>query len=119
MFQPTRKHLLAALAAASLMTVTTLAVAETAPDEVVLKNGGMVRGTVLAIEPGTSVTIAVPGVEEPRVIPWDEVDEVERGKHGSEDDTPDHARSIERPGYEAPEENEQLEEPTPRVKLHI
>lgn len=49
-------------------------------DEVTLKNGGSIRGTVVASEPGTRVTILELGAKEPRVIPWDQVSGVERGK---------------------------------------
>jgi hypothetical protein len=49
-------------------------------DEVTLKNGGSVRGTVVSSEPGQSVTILVLAEKEPRVIPWDQVNGVERGK---------------------------------------
>jgi hypothetical protein len=49
-------------------------------DEVMLKNGGSIRGTVVASEPGTSVTILELGQKEPRVVPWDLVGGVERGK---------------------------------------
>ncbi|HEY1695966.1 MAG TPA: hypothetical protein VGG39_27555 [Polyangiaceae bacterium] len=49
-------------------------------DEVTLKDGGSLRGTVVASEPGTSVTILELGQKEPRVVPWAEVSGVERGK---------------------------------------
>jgi hypothetical protein len=51
------------------------------PDEVALKNGGMLRGTVVGLEPGKQVVIALPGTNELRTIPWEEVAEVQRGKH--------------------------------------
>ncbi len=49
-------------------------------DEVSLKNGGMVRGTVIALEPGTKVVIREAGAKTPRTIPWGEVADVQRGK---------------------------------------
>ena len=51
------------------------------PDEVTLKNGGTVRGTVVSSEPGVSVKIIEMGGKETRVIPWGEVSDVERGKY--------------------------------------
>lgn len=50
-------------------------------DEVTLKNGGMVRGTVVGLEPGTKVVIQEVGAAAPRTIPWGEVADVERGKY--------------------------------------
>ncbi|AUX38764.1 uncharacterized protein SOCE26_001420 [Sorangium cellulosum] len=50
-------------------------------DEVSLKNGGMLRGTVVAVEPGKEVILLVPGTGEQRRIPWAEVDQVQRGKY--------------------------------------
>lgn len=49
-------------------------------DDVTLKNGGSVRGTVVSSEPGQSVTILELGEKGPRVIPWDQVSGVERGR---------------------------------------
>lgn len=49
-------------------------------DEVTLKNGGSVRGTVVSLEPGTSVKIIEYGEKTPRVIPWGQVADVEKGK---------------------------------------
>jgi hypothetical protein len=50
-------------------------------DEVTLKSGGSIRGTVVVSEPGKSVKIVVAGEAQPRVIPWSEVDQVEKGKY--------------------------------------
>ena len=96
---------LLAMAAMSMSTlsVSTLAWADEAPDEVTLKNGGMVRGTVISVEPGDNVVIDVPGAAEPRVISWDEVDEVQRGKYADKPDArakapePSSDRDAERP----------------------
>jgi hypothetical protein len=54
-----------------------------ANDEIVLKNGGMIRGTVTELEPGKSVSILVLGSGERRVFAWDEVEKVNRGAHSS------------------------------------
>lgn len=51
-------------------------------DEVTLKSGGSIRGTVLVYEPGQSVKIDVLGEAEPRVVPWSDVDQVLKGKYG-------------------------------------
>jgi hypothetical protein len=51
------------------------------PDEVLLRNGGFVRGTIVEVVPDTRVVILVDGSGERREIPWDEVAEVERDKH--------------------------------------
>jgi hypothetical protein len=66
-----------------------LAAVELGPDEVTLRNGGIVRGTVLAVEPGQHVDIQVHGASEPRRIPWAEVADVERGKHAPRADIPE------------------------------
>jgi len=52
-------------------------------DEVILKNGGMLRGTVVAVEPDKSVTMFVMMTGEQRVIPWAEVARVDRGKNAA------------------------------------
>jgi hypothetical protein len=49
-------------------------------DEVTLKNGGTIRGTVVSSEPGVNVKILEAGEKEARVIPWAQVADVERGK---------------------------------------
>jgi hypothetical protein len=51
-----------------------------APDEVDLKNGGMIRGTVVTVEPEREVVILVQGTGEARHVPWTEVAGVDRGK---------------------------------------
>lgn len=50
-------------------------------DEVALKNGGSIRGTVVVFEPGKSVEIVVTGETQPRVVPWSEVEQVQKGKY--------------------------------------
>jgi hypothetical protein len=51
-------------------------------DEISLKNGGMLRGTVVAVEPDNRATIVVNGRQ--RTVPWTEIDKVERGKYKAE-----------------------------------
>jgi hypothetical protein len=51
-------------------------------DEISLKDGGMLRGTIVAIEPKKEATIVVNGKE--RTIPWSNIDKVERGKYKGE-----------------------------------
>lgn len=83
----------------ALAPTHSLAGAGAGEDEVILKNGGMVRGTVVSMEPGKNVVLMLPSGEE-RTIEWDEVEKVERGKHKEKDE---------------PEEEEpaEAEEPTP------
>lgn len=71
----------AALVGVALVLASPCALAdELGADEVTLKNGGSVRGTVVSSEPGTSVKILVIGDKAPRTIPWSQVTDVERGK---------------------------------------
>jgi hypothetical protein len=49
-------------------------------DEVTLKNGGSIRGTVVAVEPGSKVVVLELGSKEPRSLPWAEVADVQKGK---------------------------------------
>lgn len=91
-------------------------------DEVVLKNGGMVRGTIVSVEPGEEVVVSVAGKPEPRVIPWSEVADVQRGKY-AERPAPEAAPApAPVPGYDAPEEPEDDEpprKPGSTVRLHV
>ncbi len=50
------------------------------PDEVALQNGGLVRGTIIVVDPGEKVVIQVPGEDHARTIPWSEVSDVQRGE---------------------------------------
>ncbi len=50
-------------------------------DEVSLKNGGMLRGTIIALEPDKQVILLLAPTKESRTIPWTDVDKVERGKY--------------------------------------
>jgi hypothetical protein len=58
-------------------------------DEVTLKSGGSIRGTVVVSEPGKSVKIVVAGEAQPRVVPWSEVDQVQKGKYVTVSVAPD------------------------------
>lgn len=71
----------AALAAVSLLFATSARAQDVGQDEVTLNNGGSIRGTLISSEPGTSVKILEAGQKEPRVIPWSQVSDVERGKY--------------------------------------
>jgi hypothetical protein len=53
------------------------------PDEVVLKNGGFVRGEVVELLPDDRVVIIPDHSNERRTIPWSEVERVDRGKYGA------------------------------------
>lgn len=79
-------------------------------DEVVLKNGGSIRGSVISVEPGQKVVLLEMGKREPREIPWAEVADVEKGKFGDGKPTKD-AR--------AEEEDDEPSGGKGRVKLHI
>jgi hypothetical protein len=73
---------LASIVATLVLCVSRAAFADgLGDDEVTLKNGGSVRGTVVSVEPGTSVKILETGAEKPRVIPWMEVADVQKGKY--------------------------------------
>jgi hypothetical protein len=67
--------------AAPLAVASTARAQEQGQDEVTLKNGGSVRGTLVSSEPGTSVKIIEVGQTQPRVIPWSQVSDVEKGKY--------------------------------------
>jgi len=57
-------------------------------DEITLKNGGVLRGTVISIDPNHEVVIAVAGSAEPRHIPWAELAVVNRGKFAAHTSQP-------------------------------
>ena len=116
------RHRLIPLGVVALaLALTGAARADGGEDEVTLKNGGIVRGTVVSSEPGTSVKIIELGSTQARVIPWSQVSDVERGKYApARPEQPGPAG----PGYGmmAPPP---LEPPAPRVgtsgvvRLHI
>lgn len=83
-------------------------------DEVLLKSGGSLRGTVVAVEPGTQVVFHVSGEKQPRTLPWAEVSDVEKGKYSDEDEPKTKTR--------ASDDGEEEDEPSAapgRVRLHI
>src|SRR5688500_11763856 len=49
-------------------------------DEVVLKNGGFVRGEVVELLPNDHVVIIPEGTTDRRTIAWSDVERVDRGK---------------------------------------
>jgi len=63
-----------------LMSTAAYAQGNAGNDEVTLKNGGSIRGTVVSSEPGASVKVIELGQKEARTIPWEQVSGVERGK---------------------------------------
>ncbi|HEY2518453.1 MAG TPA: hypothetical protein VGI39_46610 [Polyangiaceae bacterium] len=52
-------------------------------DEVILKNGGLLRGEITVADPNKSITILIEGSGESRTIPWDQVDHFARGVHAA------------------------------------
>jgi hypothetical protein len=72
----------AALVALSLLSWSAFAQSD-APDEVTLKSGGFIRGTVVSSEPGVGVRILELGGTEPRLVPWADVADVARGKYAA------------------------------------
>ena len=59
------------------------AVAAAGEDEVLLKNGGMIRGTITDLEPNSLVTIIVQGSGVAKTVPWSEIDHIDRGAHST------------------------------------
>jgi hypothetical protein len=112
----------AALAVAALLVSTAARADEPGLDEVTLKNGGTIRGTVVSQEPGTSVKILEMGAKEARTIPWSQVSDVERGKYAP---TAAPQPGAAGPGYVAPIAPQPIPVPEPKlgevgiVKLHI
>lgn len=85
-------------------------------DEVSLKNGGMIRGTVLSTEPGQKVVIKESATGKMRTIPWGQVADVQRGKYAEKKNTqPGDAG----PGYEGPDVEEAPAAGVGVVKVHI
>lgn len=68
----------------SLASLTPLTAAAADPtmgqDEVTLKDGGTLRGTIVSSQPGVGVKIIELGQSNTRMIPWAQVGDVERGK---------------------------------------
>jgi hypothetical protein len=96
-------------------------------DEVTLKDGGTIRGTVVASAPGTSVKILALGEKTARVIPWSRVSDIEKGKYAEKSKGGSAKKSAARPGSagpgyaapEAPAAPEPTAGVTGIVKLHI
>jgi hypothetical protein len=80
--------LVASLALVPLALPASAAAADAAmgQDEVTLKDGGTVRGTVVSSRPGVGVKIIELGQTETRMIPWAQVGDVERGKYAASKD---------------------------------
>jgi hypothetical protein len=76
-----KKTFYAALLVAFGLLTSAARADEPGQDEVTLKNGGTIRGTIVSSEPGTSVKIIELGQTQPRVIPWSQVSDVEKGKY--------------------------------------
>ncbi len=89
-------------------------------DEVLLKSGGSLRGTVVAVEPGTQVVFLVSGEKSPRTLPWAEVADVEKGKYGGgEDEEEGDAKEKPRKGDAEEEEEDGAPARPGKVRLHI
>lgn len=96
-------------------------------DEIRLKDGGMLRGTIVAIEPNKEATIVVKGKE--KTIPWSKISKVEQGKYknqgADEDDDDDEEEEVKPKSKKkkkkpAREEEEELTEPEKGAPLvHI
>ncbi|KYF70733.1 hypothetical protein BE17_52805 [Sorangium cellulosum] len=48
-------------------------------NEIYLKNGGMLRGTVVDVHPERPVVMVLAGTGEERAVPWPEIDRLQRG----------------------------------------
>jgi hypothetical protein len=92
-------------------------------DEVTLKNGGTIRGTVVTSEPGVGVKIIELGQTETRMVPWSQVGDVQRGKFAPQAAPPPPAPPA--PGYSSPPPPPPPPYPAPpppatqAVRLHI
>lgn len=111
----------------SVLTPTSAAAEEPTTmgqDEVTLKNGGTIRGTVVSTEPGVSVKIIELGQTEVRTIPWAQVGDVERGKFAPKAATEVQVPRVE-PGSAGPGYARPVPVPAPTegakipVRLHI
>lgn len=105
---------------ASMVAVLALCISGTAladglgDDEVTLKDGGSIRGTVVSVEPGTSVKILETGASSPRVIPWMQVADVQKGKYAAAPSTNVQPGSAGE-GYQEPNTGEVPRKPKPAV----
>jgi hypothetical protein len=90
-------------------------------DEVVLKNGGTIRGTVVSVEPGSKVVILEMGAKSPRTLTWAEVADVQKDRYPADDAAKKAEPGAAGPGYAGAEPAAPVE-PTPGkgvVKVHI
>jgi len=71
----------ALLLTASVTTYAAFADDAVGQDEVILKNGGSIRGTVISVEPGNQVVILEMGMKEPKTLPWADVADVEKNRY--------------------------------------
>ncbi|WP_437736399.1 hypothetical protein [Sorangium sp. So ce1335] len=118
------RHRLSVVAALTVVSLSlgTSARADDGQDEVTLKSGGTIRGTVVSSEPGVSVKIIELGDKEVRVIPWAQVSDVERGKFAPKSATQPGSAG---PGYGAAPPPQPLPAPAPTlgapgvVRLHV
>lgn len=74
----------------ALAVTRSAAAQELGEDEVALKNGGSIRGTVVSVTPGEAVKVIEAGSTESTTYPWSEVKKVAKGKfaHHTEDAHP-------------------------------
>jgi hypothetical protein len=111
----------AALFLSALLFSTAAFAEDTGQDQVTLKNGGSIRGTVVSSEPGVSVKIIEMGQKEARTIPWAQVSDVERDKFASKPATVQPGGAG--PGYGQPAEHVSAPEPELGqpgvVRLHV
>jgi len=118
----TRLLAAALVLAASVTSFSAFADDSVGRDEVVLKNGGTIRGTVLNVEPGTKVVILEMGSKDPRTLRWAEVADVQKNRYEAEDAAKKVEPGKDEPGYTSPSPAAPVEE-TPAgkgaVKVHI
>ena len=112
-----RFSLVASLAVVPLALPTAAAAADatTGQDEVTLKDGGTIRGTIVSSRPGVGVKMIELGQTEARMIPWAQVGDVERGKFASKG--PAAKPGSAGPGYAQPVPVP--EAPRNAVRLHV
>jgi len=105
--------------AASLTTLTASADDSVGRDEVVLKNGGTIRGTVVSVEPGTKVVILEMGSKTPRTLTWPEVADVQKNRYAADDAAKKAEPGAGGPGYGSPPAAEEAAPGKGVVKVHI
>ena len=113
------------LAASALLLCSGAAAADDGlgNDEVTLKNGGMLRCTLVSSEPGVAVKLLIAGEKEARVVPWSQVGDVEPNKFAPKPSAVQPGSAG--PGYAQPVMPTRVEGPAPAlgspgvVRLHI